>query len=63
MQTLNKAIITAHTEQLNWKQQLYRFLRNYRAIPHASTDKTPADKTIIWKKDENKTARSFPNCY
>ena len=24
MRTLNKAIITAHTEQLNWKQQLYR---------------------------------------
>ncbi|CAB4017573.1 PREDICTED: uncharacterized protein K02A2.6-like [Paramuricea clavata] len=43
MQTLNKAIITAHTEQLNWKQQLYRFLRNYRAIPHASTDKTHAE--------------------
>ena len=43
MRTLNKAIITAHTEQLNWKQQLYRFLHNYRAIPHASTDKTPAE--------------------
>jgi predicted kinase len=38
-----QAIITAHTEQLNWKQQLYRFLRNYRATPHASTDKTPAE--------------------
>ena len=43
MRTLNKVIITAHTEQLNWKQQLYRFLRNYRATPHASTDKTPAE--------------------
>ena len=42
MKTLNKAIITAHTKQLNWKQ-LYRFLRNYRATPHATTDKTPAE--------------------
>ena len=43
MRTLNKAIITAHTDQLNWKQQLYRFLRNYPATPHASTVKTPAE--------------------
>ena len=43
MKTLNKAIITAHIEQLNWKQQLYHFLRNYRATPHATTDKAPAE--------------------
>ena len=43
MQTLKKTIITAHTDQLNWKQQMYRFLRNYRAIPHTTKDKTPAE--------------------
>ena len=43
MRTLKKTIITAHTDQLNWKQQMYRFLRNYRATPHITTDKTPSE--------------------
>ncbi|CAB4043877.1 Retrovirus-related Pol poly from transposon 297, partial [Paramuricea clavata] len=59
MRTLNKAIITAHTEQLNWKQQLYRFLRNYRATPHASTDKTPAE-LFFGRKMRIKLPEVFP---
>ena len=43
MRTLNKAIVTARANQLNWKQQIYRFLRNYRATPHSTTGKTPAE--------------------
>ena len=42
MRTLKKVIRTATAECLSWKQELYRFLRNYRATPHATTGKAPA---------------------
>ena len=34
--TLLKAIRTAHIEQKNWKQKMYRFLRQYRATPQCA---------------------------
>ena len=37
------ALHTGEAEQLPWKQELYKFLRNYRATPHTSTDKPPAE--------------------
>ena len=40
---LRKAVQSARLEYKNWKQEVYRFLRRYRATPHISTGKTPAD--------------------
>ena len=34
--------MTSKVEKLNWKQELTKFLRNYRATPHCSTKKAPA---------------------
>ena len=42
MRTLKKVLRTATTECRSWKQELYRFLRNYRATPHSTTGKPPA---------------------
>jgi transposase InsO family protein len=42
MKTLGKVIRSASVETNPWKQLLYRFLRNYRATPHSSTNCTPA---------------------
>ncbi|XP_041471780.1 uncharacterized protein K02A2.6-like [Lytechinus variegatus] len=42
MRTLKKVIRTAVAESKSWKQELYRFLRNYRATPHATTSEAPA---------------------
>ena len=43
MRTLEKAIRTAQIEGKPWKQELYTFLRNYRATPHSTTDVSPYD--------------------
>ena len=43
MRTLEKAIRTAQIEGKPWKQELYTFLRNYRATPHTTTDVPPYD--------------------
>ena len=43
MATLKKAIQTAHMEKKAWKQELYSFLRNYRATPHSTTGVSPAE--------------------
>ena len=39
---LVKVIRTAHTERRSWKQQLFRFLRAYRATPHSTTNLSPS---------------------
>lgn len=39
---LVKVIRTAHTEGRSWKQQLFRFLRMYRATPHTTTNISPS---------------------
>jgi len=36
-----KCIKSAYVEGKNWKQELFRFLRQYRATPHTSTGYTP----------------------
>ena len=43
MKTIGKAIRAAHVEHRSWKQEMYSFLRNYRATPHATTNATPAE--------------------
>jgi len=43
MRTIGKSIRAAHAEHRSWKQEMYSFLRNYRATPHTTTDKSPAE--------------------
>ena len=42
MRTAKKVIKTAYVEGKNWMQELYCFLRNYRATPHSTTGVPPA---------------------
>ena len=37
VRTVKKVIKTANVERKSWKQEMYRFLRNFRATPHATT--------------------------
>ena len=43
MRTLNKTLRAAHLENKNWQQELFHFLRNYRATPHSTTGVSPAE--------------------
>ena len=43
LKTLGKAIRAAFIDQRNWKQELYTFLRQYRATPHSSTGVSPSE--------------------
>ncbi len=43
MRTLNKTLRAAHLENKNWQQELFLFLRNYRATPHSTTGVSPAE--------------------
>ena len=42
MRTIGKVCKCAQVDGKSWKQELYRFLRNYRATPHTSTVRPPA---------------------
>ena len=42
MRTLNKTVEAAQCENKSWENELFTFLRNYRATPHSSTGQTPA---------------------
>ena len=37
MRSINKLVKTACVEGKNWKQQLFKFLRNFRATPHPTS--------------------------
>ena len=60
MRTLEKAIRCAILEGKVWKQEMYRFLRSYRATPHSSTGVSPAtalfNRNIKTTLPENKEA-------
>ena len=43
MRTLQKTVRAAYLENKNWKQELFSFLRNYRATPHSTTGISPAE--------------------
>lgn len=43
VQTLQKSIRIAHLEGKNWKQELYKFLRQYRATPHSTINVSPSE--------------------
>ena len=40
---VKKVTRTAVIERKSWKQELYTFLRNYRATPHSTTGESPAN--------------------
>ena len=42
MWNLGKVVQGARTENKPWRQELYKFLRNYRATPHSTTGKSLA---------------------
>ena len=44
MKTLEKLMQTASEEHLTWREELHKFLRAYRAIPHPMTGQAPATK-------------------
>ena len=43
MRTLNKAVKTAKLEKGSWKQEIFTFLRQYRATPHSTTGLSPSE--------------------
>ena len=43
---LRKVVQSAKIEGKDWKQEMYRYLRNYRSTPHISTGKAPAEIII-----------------
>ena len=43
MMTLEKCVRTATIEHKNWKQELNKFLRQYRATPHSTTGISPCE--------------------
>ena len=43
MPMMKKVVQTAQIEQKPWKQELFKFLRNYRATPHSTTGISPAE--------------------
>ena len=43
MKTLEKAVRTAVIQGKNWRQELFTFLRQYRATPHSTTGKSPSE--------------------
>ncbi|PIK51859.1 hypothetical protein BSL78_11236 [Apostichopus japonicus] len=48
MCVLKKVVRTATAERKSWKQELYTFLRNYRATPHRTSGAPPA--TIMFQR-------------
>ena len=49
---IEKIIHTSGTEGKNWKQELFKFLRNYRATPHTTTGRAPAE--LLFQKRESR---------
>lgn len=47
--TIEKAIRTAHAEGKDWRTDMYTFLLNYRATPHATTGVSPALLHFDWE--------------
>ena len=43
MQPLGKVIRAGQVEHRNWRQEIQRFLLNYRSAPHTSTKVSPAE--------------------
>lgn len=50
MKNLGKLIETAQEEKLNWRQELHKYLRAYRATPHPMTKMAPASLLFNGRK-------------
>ena len=42
MKNIGKVIKISNSSNIYWKQELFKFLRNYRSCPHSSTNIAPA---------------------
>ena len=51
---LRKVVQSAKIDGKDWKQELYRFLRNYRVTPHQSTMKSPAKLMFPGRRFRNR---------
>ena len=50
---LEKIIHTANIESKNWRQELHKYLRNYRATPQLTTNESPAN--LLFQKRNFRT--------
>jgi hypothetical protein len=66
MRTIGKVIKAAQIDK-NWKQELYKFLRNYRATPHSTTGVPPAQalfgKVMVHKNQLKHETKVFPEVF
>jgi hypothetical protein len=64
MKPLTKAIRSAHHDNKDWKGEIFKFLLNYRATPHATTGKCPAEllynRTVGTKLPQCTTENTMP---
>lgn len=48
-ESLNKPLMesvrSANIHQLNWKQEMFKFFRQYGCTPHVTTGQTPQERT------------------
>ena len=58
--TICKAIRAAFVENKNWKQEMYNFLRNYRATKHATLNKAPAE-ILFGRNIKTRLPQFIPN--
>ncbi|CAB3984652.1 Transposon Tf2-9 poly [Paramuricea clavata] len=61
MKALGKVIKTSMLERKNWRQELQRFLLNYRSTPHATTKIPPCELLFNRKVQENRPELSTQN--
>ena len=59
MKNLGKVIQTAEEEKLNWRQEVKRLLRAYRAAPHSMTHTSPA--ALLFNGRKYKTGLPTPS--
>ena len=60
MRNIGKVIQSAVIEHHNWKQELYTFLRTYRATPHSSTGFSPY-KALFGREPKTRLPMSLPS--
>ena len=59
---MKKILQTARILRPNWQQELNNFLRNYRAAPHATTGRGPAE-LMFSRKEYNVKLPQMPQLY
>ena len=59
MKVIKKIWHTTRIEKKNFRQELYKFLRQYRSTPHSSTGKAPAE--VLYSRQIRTRLPSVPN--